>query len=373
MKSINPFIVGRYEDPEYFCDRQEETNRIISAIENQRNLTLISNRRLGKTGLIQHVIHTNRSRKDLDFIYLDLMPTQNLHELISSLAKAVIGAIDNKTTKILRQFGSAVKSLRPRITVDSLTGKPVIDIITQEDVKAEASLEEIFEYIRHRQERIIIALDEFQQISNYPEKNTEARLRDQMQRSVNISFIFSGSQKHSLFSMFNDYNRPFYQSTELLTLNKIDRNKYHDFIIEQFTKGSRHLIAEVPDLILDLTDTYTYYVQYLCNKIYSNDAKQINAELVIKTLLTILKEQEVVYYNYRNLLTSSQFALLMAIAKEKGVKMITSGSFIQKHGLTSASTVASSLASLIDKEMIYQEDEKYFVYDIFFSRWLERL
>ena len=54
MKLYNPFVVYGYVSPEYFCDRKEETESLISALRNGRNITLMSPRRMGKTGLIHN-------------------------------------------------------------------------------------------------------------------------------------------------------------------------------------------------------------------------------------------------------------------------------------------------------------------------------
>ena len=51
-KITNPFVTGGYIGPDYFCDRQNETDLLLKAISSKRNLTLISLRRMGKTGLL---------------------------------------------------------------------------------------------------------------------------------------------------------------------------------------------------------------------------------------------------------------------------------------------------------------------------------
>ena len=372
MKTTNPFIIGRYESNEYFCDRKKELKRINNCVNNQRNLTIISHRRLGKTGLILHFFTTIQKEKDLDCFYIDLMHTGNSEEFIKVFAKAVIGKFDNKTTRLLKSFTNIVKSLRPSITVDSMTGEPSIDITILDSFQDEVSIEEIFSYLKSQNRKIVIAFDEFQQIQNYPEKNMEALLRSQIQQIPNTTFIYSGSQKHMLISMFGDYQRPFYQSTELLNLEKIDRKSYSEFIHAHFEKRKRFIEPEAIKLILDLTEVHTFYVQFLCNKLFSTNAKKIHGDLVIETLLNILKEQEVIYYNYRNLLTKHQFELLKAIAIEKQVNKPTSKDFLKKHNLSAASTIKTNLIALVNKEMIYQDKNGYNVYDVFFAQWLRR-
>ena len=54
-KPYNPFLIAGYYSPDYFCDRETETEKITSALNNDRNVSLMSARRYGKTGLIHHV------------------------------------------------------------------------------------------------------------------------------------------------------------------------------------------------------------------------------------------------------------------------------------------------------------------------------
>ncbi len=53
MHLNNPFVIGKYLSPKYFCDRTEETEFLKKQIENGRDVALISPRRIGKSGLIQ--------------------------------------------------------------------------------------------------------------------------------------------------------------------------------------------------------------------------------------------------------------------------------------------------------------------------------
>ena len=48
MKVKNPFFIKGYHGPEYFCDRVEETKKILAAIENGRDVTLMAPRRIDK-------------------------------------------------------------------------------------------------------------------------------------------------------------------------------------------------------------------------------------------------------------------------------------------------------------------------------------
>ncbi len=372
MKTTNPFVLTVYAGPRYFCDRKKEAETIIDAVRNQRNITLISHRRLGKSGLIRHVFHQLRNEKSMKLCYVDIMDTENLAGLVRLLAREIIGKMDGRTMRLLKKFGEAVKSLRPRISVDPVTGQPNLEIALQSDATPETGLSEIFEYLQRQDERIVIAFDEFQQITAYPEKNTEAFLRKNIQQLDNTSFIFSGSKKHMLISMFSDYGRPFYQSSQLLNLEKIDRATYMAFIRHWFEKNKRNISQPALDLIMKYTRVHTFYVQYLCNKLYGLPVRNITPATVTETLLKILEENEAIYFHYKVLLTHNQFRLLEAIAREGGVSRPNAKEFIAAHRLGTPSSVATAMKSLFNKEMIYKDNDGIKVYDIFFSLWLAR-
>jgi len=372
MKKENPFVLNVYAGPEYFCNREKETDEIINAIENRRNLSLISYRRLGKSGLIKHVFNQLQKEKGLKLFYIDILDTTDLNGFVELLAREIIGKVDRSTMNLLKIFGNIVKSLRPKISVDPMTGRPEIEISIPNDVSPETSLSEIFLYLQKQDKHIIIAIDEFQQITEYPEQNMEALLRKYIQQLTNTTFIFSGSQKHLLLSMFSNYGRPFYQSSEILNLGKIEKETYKSFIQGKFEKGKIDIDLAALEIIMKYTKAHTFYVQYLCNKLYSSNNKEINSEIVADTLLKILDENEVVYFNYKKLLTRLQFNLMEAIAKEGGVKKPTSQDFLGKYHLGTPSSIRTALTALLKKEMIFQDEGKINVYDIFFSKWLER-
>ena len=238
------------------------------------------------------------------------------------------------------------------------------------------SLEKIFNYLKlqSKKQKVIVAIDEFQQILEYPEKNTEAHLRSFIQHMNNVRFVFAGSRKHMMIKMFTDAGRPFYQSTESMALEKINPEIYKSFIKNLFAKGKMKITDEDIEYVLEWTRNHTYYVQALCNELFETKQKLIKRETINSTMVELLERNEFIYFNYRNLLTSPQWNLLHALAKEDGVKNVLSSSFLQRHQLGAASSVKTSLTALVDREMIVQNDDAtYHVYDVFFSRWLERL
>ena len=370
MKPQNPFLISGYYTPEYFCDRVDETNTIIESINNNRNVTLIGFRRIGKTGLIEHVFY-KLSSAEYHCILIDILPTSSLNDFIELLANAIIGKLDSTPEKILKKAGSLFKFFKPNISFDAITGQPSVELNIKTDAQQKSSLKEIFEYLSSQNKKVVIAIDEFQQITQYPERNTEALLRTYIQQYPNLQFIFSGSHHQILSAMFGQQSRPFYQSTQLMTIDKINKLYYNDFILQLFAGKGTEIEQGGLDLIMQYTEGYTWYVQFLCNRIYSQSGKKVTTAAIDSIFHQILKENEGVYYNYKKLLTVNQWNLLKAVAKNDSVTNPTSHDFLTTYKLGAASSVNTAIKALLEKEMLRYEGNDYFVYDVFFSKWLK--
>ena len=374
VKAKNPFLLKGYDGPGNFCDRQQEISDLMNNIENGQDTTLFSIRRMGKTGLIHHLFHS-LSKKKITCIYLDIYATQSLGEFTEELVKEVIRVFPEKKS-IGKKFMEIIKSFNPVISYDPFTGSPEVRLAYNQEAQKESTLREIMTFLDSQSEPVVLAIDEFQQIVNYPEKNFEALLRTILQRLNNTRLIFSGSEKHLLVEIFNSAKRPFFSSTSPLYLAEIPQQLYMKFIKGKFSQADSKIDDDALNTIFQLTLGHTYYVQAVCNKLFSRFSGIINKDHVLATFDTILKEQSPVFFQYRNLLTKAQWGLLIAVAKEERVKHPTSGAFIHKYNLGSPAAVRRGLESLLGKEMILEtitHDEKmYRIYDVFFMRWLAR-
>jgi len=371
MKSENPFLIAGYSGPEFFCDREKETARMVEAIRHKRNLTLMSVRRMGKTGLIQHVFHHLKKESAIRCFYVDILPTASLTDFVRILTKSILNSLDTTPEKIIKKVWSFFSSLRPVVSYDPVTGEPSV-MLDMRASESEKTLEQLFAYLAKKEKKVVIAIDEFQQITQYHEKHTEALLRSHIQQHADIRFIFSGSNQHLLSSMFAGYSRPFYQSTEILNLEPIARDKYASFITKKFRQSKIDISADIVNAILDWTRGHTWYVQFVCNRLFAKGVKEPGQDTLNILLSDILKENEPVFISYRNLVTDYQWKLLIATAKEGLLERATAKDFIIRHKLGTPSSVKTALDAMLDRQLIYQSDKGYLVYDVLLARWLER-
>lgn len=370
-QSINPFLRTGYVSPDYFCDREQETQKLISALQNGRNVTLISPRRMGKTGLIRHIFHQMEAEKQAKCYYVDLYKTDGLASLVEQLASVVLGSLDTTEAKIIKQVTTFFKSLRPLLSFDSLTGVPTFMVDVKPEL-AEHSLAEIFSYMEQSGQLCVIAMDEFQTIVDYGEKNVEALLRSHVQHLTSVHFIFSGSQRHVLENMFALANRPFYQSTQILNLYEIQESSYYQFAKEKLEAHHQQIPTDVFNDLYQRLAGHTWYIQMVMNRLYESGQKQITKPLVNKVLNEIIDENEATFQTFMRLITPAQARLLKAIAKEGTVQQALGSSFISKHQLGATSTIRSAIQSLVEKELVLDCQGGYQVYDRFFSLWLNR-
>ena len=334
----NPFVMYGYKGAEYFCDREKETEKMMTSLHNERNITLVAPRRMGKTGLIHHVFQQlEKQYDDVKCFYLDIFATKNLEQMVQLMAS--------------------------KIATFSLDLKPN---------EGRESLKRIFEYMKQSGKRCYVAIDEFQQIMNYPEDGVEALIRSYIQFLPNVYFVFSGSQQHMMEEMFLSANRPFFQSSLVMSLPCIAESRYLSFANRLLSSQKREVDVDTFTYIYSQADSVTWYVQAILHGIYEHRDEHINKDLVDEVIQELIEEQAMAYQNYCAWLTENQQLLLLAIAKEQIVSSPLSQQFIITHHQPATSSVKTALKALVDKQLISKTPKGFFVSDRFFAKWLAK-
>lgn len=370
----NPFIVNKYIAKEYFCDRDTETAFLKKQIDNGRNAAIISERRLGKTGLIRHYFNNEKEADNYYLFFVDLYATNSLSEMVCLLGQEVYSTLKSQNSSFVEKFIKSIASLRVGMKIDAVTGEPAFDIGIGEISSPALSLDEIFAYLDAADKPCIVAIDEFQQIMNYKEKNVEALLRTKMQQCKNINFIFSGSKRHTMMQMFQSAAKPFYQSAIVLNLQPIPLNVYTDFAVKLFEQYGKHINADAVAEVYRMYDGVTWYLQMLMNELFAMTGNDETADIdmIPDALDNIIKTQEAGYMELLSNLSIKQRELLFAIGKEGTAYGITSGRFIKKYSLGSSSSVQAAMNGLLGKDILTKTDSGYRVYDFFLAKFLQK-
>lgn len=374
MKTINnPFITYGYKGNRYFCDRENETKKLIEALQNDRNVTLISPRRVGKTGLIKHVFSQIEGQdKHVKCFYIDIFATKNLEQMVQLMARNILGHLDSTPQAALKRLQEFFGSLRPTMSFDQLTGLPSVSLDIKPTEEAQ-TLKRIFDYMQQSKYRCYVAIDEFQQILSYNNQGIEATLRSYIQFLPNVYFIFAGSMQHLMEEMFTSANRPFFQSSQIMLLDNVPAEKYLSFANGFFKSQKRAINEEVFSQLYHKVDGITWYVQSILNRAYQYAEASLTDDFFSQIVDELVCEQKSVYENYYASLTEMQANLIEAVAKEGCVAAPLAHQFIAKYGLKATSSVRTALKALVDRQLIYRKPEGYVVYDRFFGMWLSRL
>ena len=371
MKPSNPFVLAGYHGPEYFCDRVAETAALCRAIRNDANVTLLSPRRYGKTGLIWNAFRQLAEDGEWQTVYVDIFGSQNMADFTRALANAVMGRFDTPLEKVGGAARRLIRSVRPTLSYDEASGRPSLSFDI-EDGSAAKTLEEVFAYLAERNRRTVVAIDEFQQIENYSEKGVEATLRGLVQFSP-ARFVFAGSKQHLMREMFTSPKRPFYQSTAMMPLDVIDEEPYYEFASRFFRQAGRSLGRDVFAALYRRFDGITWYMQALLWDFYASGGDVTDVAQLDEAIRQRVAANEYDQQRLLDLLPDGARRLLRAVAADGCVKAPQSGVFIARHALRAASSVKTSLRMLVDKELLYPGRDGYVVYDRFLAEYLRTL
>ena len=375
MLQPNPFIItADYYGPEYFCDRQDETEALESNIANGRNTVLISSRRMGKSGLIAHVFNREFVKSNFKTFSIDLYPTSSLAEMILLLAKEITGPLKSKGQTLLESFLGIVKSLRPGFKVDPVTGQFVFDLSLGEIVRPVDSLKEIFQYLEGSEVPCLVSMDEFQQIAEYPDKNVLELLRTYVQKCKHTWFIFAGSDRRMMEKLFNNPSEPFYMSCSPLYLDAIQYENYLAFARQHFEAAGKSLQEESFKQVYELFDGHTWYVQRMMNEMFAwtKPGEVADAQMAADALTFVIKTYARTFQEQMSSYPEAQKQLLIAIAKDGHAQQVTSVAFCKKHSMKSPSTVQSALRVLHDKGIVRKDGNSYSVTNRLLGIWLAR-
>ena len=369
---MNPFITTGKIPAELFCDRKEESKRLLQSLTNGANVVLMAPRRVGKTQLMYYCFDKHTISNNYITFFIDILKTSTLQEFTYELGKAVFNTLASRGQKMQKLAIATMRSLTGNIGFDPVTALPTFGIAIGDIQNPTYSLEEIFRTLESAGKKCLVAIDEFQQITNYPEKNIEAELRSHIQKLTNTQFIFSGSERHLLEEMFRDSARPFYNSADIQSLEVIEEKKYTEFVQHHFLANGKRISDDAISHVYQTFDGNTYYNQKTMREAFAETASDAlcTKETTEQVISQMVREANRHYSEIMARLTLPQKELLYAIAKEHRAQQITSGAFIRRHSLKSASSVQSSTKKLQEFGLVSFDSGNYYIADQLMRLWL---
>ena len=369
----NPFVIGKYVDKDYFCDREKESEMLVHHIVNGRNVAIMSERRLGKTGLVEHVF-TNGLPDGYEPFLIDIYTCRNLREMVYLLASEVFKKIARKqsmTERLLR----TVRSLKTTISYDAVTGFPEVGFGLGEIQQPEVTLDEILGYLESSDAVCIVAIDEFQKVASFEEDHVEALLRTKIQHLKKTQFIFAGSERHLLEGIFSDPARPFYNSVVFMQLLPIDQNEYVRFCHHLFSLYDKTVSEALVSRLYDCFQGITWYLQLSMNEAFTMAERggHVGEEVYEQILNHMVDSKRFTFEDRYASLTEKQKTVLLAIAAEFPKELsLTSQEIITKYNLKTASSVQTAVKGLTEKGILNDNHGTKRPADLLFMLWLKK-
>lgn len=354
----NPFTIGIAKN-EDFCNRQQELADLVNYAKNGQNVVLYAPRRYGKSSLVRQVLRELETAGFLT-VYVDLFSVSSEQDFISVIATGILKGIGRGADP--RSFGDKVKNLFGRlipvfeVTPEGLGFSVKFDRSTKLEILLDDLMEGVYNYIKKKQLRACIALDEFQEVTELAEsKKIEGILRSHIQLQKEIAYFYIGSRRRTLKDIFTDKGRPFYKSAFLYTLKEIPKEDFIPYIEKRFKESNKKCPSVAAEKIYDTARGYPYYVQKLALLAWDITQKSCDNDLVDVAYKLLIKMETPDFEGVWSGLTLIQKSALKAIAKEPTASPFAK-EYLERYGLTIGGA-QKAIQALLSKDLIERDTE----------------
>lgn len=373
MKEINPFVFGKAAEGEYFTDRQEDARRLNANLTHGINTILISPRRWGKTSLVKKVI-SEISNPSIRPIYIDIFQCKSENEFYHAFASTIIKQTSSKLEEWAEMAKTFLSLVSPKF---SFGPDPMSDFSMSFDwnPKDDSDLDilQLPEKIAQKKNiRLVICLDEFQQIGDFPDSiKFQKKLRSVWQHQQHVTYCMFGSKKHLMEQFFNDKSMPFFKFGDMMFLKKIPTSEWVPFICDKFKETGKVITMEQATKICDITDNLSSYVQHLAWIIWYKSGDVVTNEDIDSAVNDLLEQNRIFFQREVEQLSELQMNFLRAVASG-----ITTGhsskEVIKKYRLESSANVNAIKKALLKKDIIDIEGQTVTINDSLFKLWIQR-
>ena len=361
--SSSPFPYDKLSVGDSFIARDKDLAKLQASVEAGTNLLIYSKRRMGKSSLIKQFF---QSQTSTICIYADVYDVTKKEDFARLLLKSLSNVKLNKS--VLKNLADLFKRLRFEMTIDPKNDKygirPTLSSLTFDEM-----MQDFFAAIQGLSEKqpVVIAIDDFQQIAHIKDTHLDAYLRKFIQeRNTNVSFIFAGSKRHLLTSLFA-YKAPLFEMANHYALTPLAFEDIRAYV-------SQHLNISDDDLsylCTDIADNETKMMQHLLHLLYVGKEKTpIRREMIDQALDEILNEKEATFRLLFDGLNTNQRIAMKAVVNA-GHKLY-SEAVLQQFGITK-SALQSAIRQLFARELIDKENDRYFIPDRSLELWLARM
>ena len=371
----SPFQFGTLATKENFIDRNEDRAMLKQLLTSHINVMLISPRRWGKSSLVKRSMEElTLEKNDIKVCFIDAFSISSEAEFYRTFASKVIECASSKFEKWAEDAKDLLNGVIPQLIIkDQITDFMAFDIKFKPEEKDKLTILQLPETLAKKKGiKIIVCIDEFQQLSNLAEyKDMEGKMRSVWQQQELTTYCLYGSKRHMMMDIFNNSNNPFYRFGQVVFLDKITKNNWMPFIIEGFRKTNKHISEDYASKICDIVECHSWYLQQLSFFIWTKTEKEVTADDFNYGVKQLLNINTPMFQSDSNKLTPAQLELLRAIAA--GETKFSSAEVNSKYNLGNPNTLAKNKRSLQEQDIIEKtKDNTFHFVDPIFKLWIEK-
>jgi len=369
-----PFMYGRLAEKETFIDRVEDREELKNFLLHGINTILVSPRRWGKSSLVKKAMgELVKEDKQIRVCFMDAYKIHTEEEFYNKFASAVIQGVSSSFEQKMNDLIKFVNRFTPSITIG---GDPMnnieVDLKINPVKESPESILRLPEKIAQEKGlKVIICIDEFQQLANLPEwKHLEAMLRSEWQLQQKTTYCLYGSKMHMMTEIFNNASSPFFKFGQLMHLKRISKEYWLPYIVNNFERTGRHISETLAEQLCETVKYNSWYIQQYCFFLWSHTDKEVTQGDLNNQLQLVLDTNEEVFQNEIDGLVPSQIAMMKAIAS--GEKHFNAKDVVSKYGLGQPRTITRNKKILVEKDLVEKSRGEYIIVDPVFELWLKR-
>ena len=369
-----PFQYGRLAEAGSFIDRIDDRRELKNFLSHGINTILVSPRRWGKSSLVKESMkELVEEEKNIKVCFLDAYKIHTEEEFYNKFASAIIQGVSSTLEQKWGDFLRFVNRLTPSITIAS---DPMNSI--EVDLKINPVKENLETILQLPEKiaiekgiRVIVCIDEFQQLANIPHwERLESTLRSEWQLQHHTTYCLYGSKMHMMKKIFNNSSSPFYKFGQMMQLKRISKEYWLPYIVNNFEATNKHITEEQAEKLCEKVKYNSWYVQQYCFFVWSHTEGIVSDEDIDRQLDMVIDTNAETFQNELDELVPSQIALLKAIAS--GETHFNAKGVVEKYRLGQSQTITRNKKTLVEKDLIEKNRDKFSFVDPLFELWLKR-
>ncbi|MBC2712031.1 MAG: ATP-binding protein [Desulfosarcina sp.] len=365
----SPFKYGQIVKGSDFCRRPELEKNLANQIRRGQNVYIQGERRTGKSSLVWETV---RRLKKPRIVYIDLLETKTSDDLIRRMVTGVISL--ERSRGIISKVLQKLAYLRPMASIDPLSGMPTLALDASVQLKPE-SISGVLDLISDCQLKtkpLVVVFDEFQDILNLKDAaETLAQLRSKLQFQVDIPYLFAGSVRNKMNTIFYDPDSAFFKSAIPIDVGPLNKVEFQTFIADKFKTGKRKITTNAMGRIFDICFNVAGDIQQLCSALWDTTSygNNIGNKQIPYALEQIFAHESKGYETILQVISGLQLNFLTGMARLGG-HAPTSSKFLKQSGISQASSAQSALKRLMDLKVVFKHENRYRFVNPFFRAWL---